>query len=136
MLKMEGYYDVSYDRPRKLIRISTYGFWNMEVARHFERAIDEVARISGGKSDTLLNICRTEIHTPEVSEALARISSNHDHVTGGRIAVVVSSMLLRMQTKRMQAADAHYGYFDSEEAALEWLESGKALQPSANPNGA
>lgn len=121
MQKLEGYFEVSYDRERKLLRISTYGFWNLGVVEQFGRAIADVARTADPRCDTLVNTCRTEIHTPEVSEALGRISYSHKDSDTGRIAIVSPSVLLRMQTKRLQNADANYGYFDTEQAALDWL---------------
>ena len=123
MYKLDGYYDVRYDHERKLIRISTFGFWNLDVVKSFAGAVGAVSRIAGDKCDTLLNTCRTEIHTPEVSEALARLSEDNKHVMTGRVAVVSPSMLLRMQTKRQQLAEVRYAYFDTEEAALDWLAS-------------
>jgi len=119
--KLEGYFEVSYDRAKKLIRITTYGFWNLEVVDHFGRAIADIARVAEQGSSTLLNTCRTEIHTPEVSEALGRISVLNQDAKTGRIAIVSPSVLLRMQTKRLQKAEADYGYFETEEAALDWL---------------
>lgn len=121
MHKLEGYFEVSYDREKKLILITTYGFWNLDVVEKFSRAVADVARVADDGCDTLLNTCRTEIHTPEVTEALGRISYTHQNVKPGRIAIVSPSMLLRMQTKRLQKADANYGYFETEQAALEWL---------------
>jgi hypothetical protein len=119
--KLEGFFEVSYDSSRKLIRIITYGFWNLDVVEHFAQAIADVVRVAADGCDTLLNTCRTEIHTLEVSEALGRISYANRDAKPGRIAIVSPSMLLRMQTKRLQQADGDYGYFDTEQAALEWL---------------
>lgn len=121
MHKLEGYFEVGYDRAQKLMRITTYGFWNLDVVEQFGRAIADVAQVAEDGCDTLLNTCRTEIHTPEVSEALGRISYANQNAKPGRIAIVSPSMLLRMQTKRLQKADADYGYFETEQAALEWL---------------
>lgn len=121
MHKLEGFFEVSYDGDRKLLRISTFGFWNLDVVKQFERAISETVRICEEGCDTILNTCRTEIHSPEVSEALSRISYSHKDAKAGRIAIISPSVLLRMQTKRLQNADANYSYFDNEQAAIDWL---------------
>jgi hypothetical protein len=52
---------------------------------------------------------------------LGRISVLNQDAKTGRIAIVSPSVLLRMQTKRLQKAEADYGYFETEEAALDWL---------------
>jgi hypothetical protein len=119
--KLEGFFEVSYDSSRKLIRITTYGFWNLQVVEQFAQAIADIGRIAEDGCDTLLNTCRTEIHTLEVSEALGRISYGNKDAKPGRIAIVSPSMLLRMQTKRIQPADGNFGYFDTEQEALQWL---------------
>ena len=121
MQKLEGFFEVSYDRDRKLLRITTYGFWNLDVVDQFARAIEEVVRTADPMSDTLVNTCRTEIHSTEVSEALGRISYSYKDSETGRIAIVSPSMLLRMQTKRLQNVDTTYGYFETEQEALDWL---------------
>lgn len=121
MQKLDGFYEVSYDRGRKLLRITTYGFWNLDVVGQFGRAIAEVLQTADPLCDTLLNTCRTEIHTTEVTEALGRLSDLYKGSDVARVAIVSPSMLLRMQTKRMQNAEADYGYFETEEEALAWL---------------
>lgn len=121
MRKLEGFFEVSYDSSRKLIRITTYGFWNLQVVEQFAQAIADLARVAEDGCDTLLNTCRTEIHTLEVNEALGRISYANKDAQPGRIAIVSPSMLLRMQTKRIQVPNVNYGYFDTEQEALEWL---------------
>ena len=123
MWKLDGFFEVSYDRERKLMRVSTYGFWNLDVAHQFSRAIQEAARIADPACDSLVNICRTEIHTVEVNEALGRISQNMQNADTGRVAIVSPSMLLRMQTKRTQHPDCSYVYFETEQQALDWLAS-------------
>jgi len=119
--KLEGFFEVSYDSSRKLIRITTYGFWNLQVVEQFAQAIADLARVAEDGCDTLLNTCRTEIHTLEVNEALGRISYANKDAQPGRIAIVSPSMLLRMQTKRIQVPNVNYAYFDTEQEALEWL---------------
>jgi hypothetical protein len=119
--KLEGFFDVSYDSSRKLIKITTYGFWNLQVVEQFAQAIADISRVADDGCDTLLNTCRTEIHTLEVSEALGRISYPNRDANSGRIAIVSPSMLLRMQTKRIQPPDGNFGYFDTEQEALQWL---------------
>ena len=121
MRKLDGFFEVSYDSDRKLIRVSTYGFWNLDVVDQFKRAIDEVASKADPTCDTLVNTCRTEIHPPDVSEALGRMSYSFKDSDVSRIAIVSPSMLLRMQTKRMQNLDATYRYFETEQEALDWL---------------
>lgn len=121
MRKLDGFFEVSYDRDRNLLLVTTYGFWNLDVVEQFGRAIDEVSRGADPMCDTLINTCRTEIHSTEVSEALGRISYAHKDSKAGRIAIVSPSILLRMQTKRLQYVDTAYGYFETEQEALDWL---------------
>ena len=119
MRKLDGFFEVSYDRDRNLMRVTSYGFWNVDVVDQFNRALEEVSRTADPMCDSLVNICRTEIHSPEVSEALGRMSIKN--AESGRIAVISPSMLLRMQVKRIQNVDATYRYFETEQEALDWL---------------
>lgn len=121
MQKLEGFFEVGYDRDRKLLRITTYGFWNLDAVGQFGRALEEEVREADPSCDVLVNTCRTEIHTPEVSEALGRLSYRHKDSDTGRIAVVSPSVLLRMQTRRLQNMNTTYGYFETEQEALDWL---------------
>lgn len=121
MQKLEGFFEVGYDRDRKLMRVTTYGFWNLDVVDQFGRALDEVVRIADPMCDSLVNICRTEIHSPEVSEALGRVSQSIENAESGRTAIICPSVLLRMQAKRIQNVDCAFRYFETEQEALDWL---------------
>jgi len=57
---------------------------------------------------------------PEVAEALGRLARSQDHVFVGRTAMVMDSTLLKTQNRRF-LGDDRFGYFDNEEAALQWL---------------
>ncbi|MCK0533019.1 hypothetical protein [Sphingobium agri] len=120
MRKLDGFFEVRYDSDRNLLLISTFGFWNLDVVDQFGRAIADVMRTADPLCDTLVN-SRTEIHSAEVSEALGRLAYSHKDSESGRIAVVSPSMLLRMQTKRLENVITSYGYFATEQEALDWL---------------
>ena len=117
---MDGFFEVRYDSDRNLLLISTSGFWNLDVVDQFGRAIADVVRTADPLCDTLVN-SRTVIHSAEVSEALGRLAYSIKDSETGRIAVVSPSMLLRMQTKRLENVITSYGYFATEQEALDWL---------------
>ena len=120
---LEGFYSIDFDHERNVVRLSSYGFWTLEVVDQFARDVKYVRSIVGAHRDCLMDGSLCEVRTPEVADALARLAQKEDHVFLGRTAMVMSSTLLKMQNRRF-LKDDRFEYFDNEEAALQWLATG------------
>jgi len=120
MRKLEGFYGIDFDHVRNIVRLSTHGFWTLEVVDQFAQDLKHVRSIVGAHRDCLVDSSRSGVHMPEVAEALARLAQSEDHLFLGRTAMVMASTLLKMQNRRF-LGDDRFGYFDNEEAALQWL---------------
>jgi len=117
---LEGFYSIDFDHERNIVRISSHGFWTLEVVDKFAQDVKHVRSIIGAHHDCLMDGSLCEVRTPEVADALARLAQKEDHVFLGRTAMVMSSTLLKMQNRRFLKGD-RFGYFDNKEAALQWL---------------
>ncbi|MDO6416700.1 hemerythrin domain-containing protein [Sphingomonas sp. BIUV-7] len=124
MLDRPGY-TVREDLPRGVIRMMVDGFFDLEtLSDHFTdneivvkrwRSADRPIRV-------FIDAVGLKPHTPEgqacVQEATARI-----YEKGDKVAVRVSSSLVKMQMRRALAEDDIIAFFVSEAAALTWLEA-------------
>jgi len=91
---------------RNIVRLSSYGFWTLEVVDQLAQDLKHVRSIVGAHRDCLVNSSRCEVRMPEVAEALARLARSEDHVFVGRTAMVMDSTLLKMQNRRFLGATA------------------------------
>jgi len=123
MRVLEGFYSIDFDPVLQIVRISSYGFWTLEVVDQFAQDVKHLRSIVGAHRDCLMDGSLCEVRTPEVADALARLAQKEDHVFLGRTAMVLNSTLLKMQNRRFLGGD-RFGYFDNEEAALQWLAAG------------
>ena len=91
---------------RNIVRLSSYGFWTLEVVDQLAQDLKHVRSIVGAHRDCLVDSSRCEVRMPEVAEALARLARSEDHVFVGRTAMVMDSTLLKMQNRRFLGATA------------------------------
>ena len=123
MRVLEGFYSIDFDPVLQIVRISSYGFWTLEVVDQFAQDVKHLRSIVGAHCDCLMDGSLCEVRTPDVADALARLAQKEDHVFLGRTAMVMNSTLLKMQNRRF-LRDDRFEYFDNEEAALQWLAAG------------
>lgn len=124
-----GGYKIACEPGTGTIRISLSGFWSSEVADAFTaelyRAIDRNPRPNEMRRRLtfLVNFTDCVVQSPAMVERFQRFT-NEFGAGARRVAIVVDSALLRMQTRRLAPFD-HYRFFASEEeaAAEAWLRS-------------
>lgn len=111
------------DRLRKLVDISVIGHWDVATMNRFEHQLQEfhkeleqrVCRV--GEQITIFDLRGFAVQSPVI---LLRIASKvkDPTIASRHVSVLISSMLLRMQVRRIAP---RYGIFATREEAVEWL---------------
>ena len=124
MRKLDGYYDIQFDPELRLVRLTTSGFWDMSIVERFAADIADVVALAGRDCDNLVNSEANLVHPPEVADALSRLARHETLSFTGRVAIVSSSALMKMQNKR-SLGEGRFRHFASEDEASQWLASNK-----------
>lgn len=115
-------FQFAYDDSTGIVRISVLGSWTLtEIARYAAEATDQFAkgRRRTGSLRLLIDCSLGHVCPQALVEPLARAGMRHARADD-RIAVVVSSSLMKLQIKRM-LGDAPSTMFVSDAAARRWL---------------
>lgn len=118
-------YKIEEDRLQEAIFMSVGGFFDLPTLRdHFadNAAVVKRWRIAGRPIRVLINAVDLRPHSPEgkacVQEATSRI-----YRPGDRVAILVSSSLVKMQMRRALSRGEILNFFISENAAVTWLDA-------------
>lgn len=118
-------YRIEEDRLQEAIFISVDGFFDLRTLRnHFAENATVVKRwrATGRPIRVLINAIDLRPHSPEgqacVQEATSRI-----YRPGDRVAILVSSSLVKMQMRRALSHGEVLNFFISENAAVTWLDA-------------
>lgn len=116
-------FTIRIDAPRKYVEIRLRGQWDEATARRFERelraALPALPRggCPIGAQNTLFDSTEYAVQSQDVSAVLAGMAGDPS-IGSRRIAVLVSSALSKLQTRRVAPG---YGVFDDRDAAMAWL---------------
>ena len=111
------------DRGRKLVDISVNGHWNTATMDRFEDQLKKFYRSLEqnvcllGEQVTIFDLRCFAVQSPHI---LIRIAAKvkDPTIASRQVAVLISSMLLRMQARRIAP---NYGIFAERDEAIEWL---------------
>lgn len=109
-----------------LVEIVLRGFWTVEDFARFETALraamhDVMAHgCRMGEQVTLFDLTQYTVQSADVAQGMAGMAGDPT-IGSRRIAVILSSALLKMQARRT-APD--YGFFEDRAEALAWLLDG------------
>ena len=116
-------YTIREDDPRGVIHMHVHGFFDIPtLSRHFDdnHVVVTRWRALGRPIRVLIDAVNLLPHSPEgqaqVQDATARI-----YVLGDRVAVLVSSSLVKMQMRRALPQGDLIDFFLSEQSAVAWL---------------
>ena len=121
-------YRIDYDEGRNLLKLTLSGFWQPETFAAFAQDMRLTAeRIKGqrGGYDMLSDSTRFPVQSAEVSQGFARMLQAGAKANTGRMAVVVKSMLNKMQAEHVFAGTGIRIFLSSADA-LAWLERARA----------
>jgi hypothetical protein len=115
-------YTIDHDREAGIIRISVEGFWDAATAERFgadlRRPLTEAK--ASGRPVLVLSDARTfVVQPPEVAAIFARFEEEQGRMRD-RMAMVVGSMLAKMQGERAVAGSTTR-FFATPEEAEAWL---------------
>ena len=129
LLAAKATYTIDENQIDGVIHIVVEGFFDLPTLRkHFvdKAAIVTRWRAAGRPVRVLINAVNLKPHTAEgqacVQDATARI-----YKAGDRVAILLSSSLVKMQMRRALSHDEIIGFFISSNAALTWLDVRKQL---------
>jgi len=115
-------FNFAFEQPTGILRVDVAGSWTLpEVERYgLEAGLQFAkARPQAGLLRLLVNLSRTEVLSQAVIDPLAKAGMQFSR-PDDRVALVVSSMLMKLQMKRM-ISDAPTPIFVSDEEAASWL---------------
>ena len=116
-------FTIRIDAPRKYVEICLLGLWDDATAKRFDRELRRLlpALSAGGcpigEQNTLFDSTGYAVQAQDVSTRLAGMAADTS-IGSRRIAVLVSSTLSKLQTRRVAPG---YGVFDDRAEAMAWL---------------
>lgn len=117
-------FSFSFDSQAGILMVRPVGAWTLdEIGRYSDELAIHVpkARRAAGELRLLIDNRACQLATRELAEPLGRAGAQVAAVDD-RIAIIVSTTLMKMQTKRLLGAAPH-GVFLTEEEGRAWLTS-------------
>ena len=119
---------VSFDPQAQRLNWTMRGFWSMDDVTAFAAAMLKVIESLGPPPqiyDAMSDASEFPVQSTEVSDALGHLERVGRTMQQGRCAIIVSSMMNKLQAQRTSTGPNIRIFLDREEAEA-WLESGKA----------
>lgn len=116
-------FTIQVDPARKYVEIVMRGYWGDATMRRFAgelRRLPPILAAGGckiGEQNTLFDTTGYAVQSQEVLAQLGMLAADPS-IGSRRIAVLVSSALITLQTRRIAPG---YGVFSDRDAALAWL---------------
>lgn len=120
-------FEVTPDHDLRMLRITLRGFWDGATMAGYMKVVREAMgglQRAGGCRYILIDMTGYPIQSKEIAESHAAALRLVTQAGGVRVALVMQSALSKLQATRV-AADTGQRMFDTEEAAREWLLSGR-----------
>lgn len=116
---------LTLEQDSRIVIVSGHGLWTAaQLDAHLRSYADLLTQLrrQGSRVRVIVNLNDVGVQTPEVTQVLAR-GTSQCHLDGDRIAMLVPTSLAKMQMRRILGTRFHE-YFVSETAARLWLASG------------
>ena len=118
-------YDIRFDEDQRLILLKLEGFWHPETIADFSAALVSKAKEVGRRSSRPFSMLSDGTNFPVQSAMVATgfvdLMNQLSPIVTGRMAIVASSTLNRMQAQRI-FTDPKIEVFATREEATAWLE--------------
>lgn len=121
-------FNFTFDPAGGILCVRVVGSWTLpEVERYAREARERfiAARQRAGFLRLLIDLSETDILSQTVIDPLAKAGMQYSH-PDDRVALVVSSTLLKLQMRRMMG-DAPAAIFASADEAAAWLASNESV---------
>jgi hypothetical protein len=116
-------FDFSYDPGENLMSLVQSGYWSLADFRRFETEFVKLhtAIRKANRNYRVLADCRDfPVQSPEISEAFGQLFAMILDENKGRYAIVVGSILNKLQAKRALPQPHVHAFIDPKEA-MAWL---------------
>jgi hypothetical protein len=116
-------YTIDEDEEARVVRMTVAGFYDRKLLiQHFAENEEFVVRwrAVGRRIRVLIDANDLLPHTPE-NHAIVMRSFERIYYPGDRVAIIVSSSLVKMQMRRTHTYGEILGFFCSHSAAMQWL---------------
>jgi hypothetical protein len=116
-------FTIRIDAPRKYVEVCLFGLWDAATAHRFDCDLRRLlpalpeGGCSIGEQNTLFDLTSYSVQAQDVSAHLAGMAADSS-IGSRRIAVLVSSTLSKLQTRRVAPG---YGVFQDRAEAMAWL---------------
>lgn len=116
-------YYIAVDHASRLLDMKLSGIWDVETAHAFEKALRgefALLRTSRRPFDVIADLREWLVQSQETTAIHEKLMA-FGHECGMRnVALLVSSVLTKLQTLRMASSD-HFQAFDDESEARAWI---------------
>lgn len=113
----------SYDPNKILVRLTQQGYWSISVFRAFEAEFLKLhasIRKANGNYRVMANCCDFPVQSAEIGDAFGVLFKKIMEENKGRYAIIVGSMLNKLQAERAFPQNHVQVFMDSDEA-MAWL---------------
>jgi hypothetical protein len=117
-------YTIESDKLQGVIVMSVEGFFDLPTLRdHFDEnaAVVRRWRAADRPIRVLINAVNLKPHSPE-GQACVQDATGRIYQPGDKVAILVSSSLVKMQMRRAMSRGEILNFFICENAALTWLD--------------
>jgi hypothetical protein len=128
---VDAKFEVAFDRKARLLRWTMRGFWTMEDAAAFGRAMYDATRHLGPPPQIYDGLCDSRafpVQMGQVSAALGEIDRIGSRMRRGRFAIVVGSVMNKLQVERTLKSPGIRAFLSMADAQA-WLQH-KAVDPA------
>lgn len=118
-------YTISFDAPSRTLRLKLEGLWSAATLAGFAAELlvkATAARLRYGDFALLSDASEFPVQTPGIAEGFAGILARGAKVHNGRVAIVVASVLNKIQAERTLKSP-RVRVFLSPDEARQWLAS-------------
>ena len=117
-----GAFDVSYDAGRRRVRIVVKGYLSPSEVSAFAATLNAAVRNAGSDFDGIVESLDFPVQINEVADMLGMLGQGIMSRMTGRVAVVVASVLNKMQVDRT-LANPRLRVFRTLAEAEQWLDT-------------
>jgi len=120
-------FEISFDASKPRLYAKIQGFWDEAVFARFVRELAETSKnFPADATTTLIDATEATVQSVAVMEKMREFVHDNESTLPRRTAVVVSSVLVKLQFDRTAPTriDAKQAFFDSRAAAEKWLDEG------------
>jgi len=126
MAKSKRGFEISLDHARNIVKVRIWGFWDVELARKFEKEFKEkvtAVKTSGKDWYILMDLIASLTQSQEVQKIISKGLTFLKDQRPKKRAILADKSIILFQAETL-AQDTYpqiYSYFQAEDNAIRWL---------------